>query len=136
MDFLFSGFLSCLGKEEGGGHSIHNIFFRRAAELGIPFLFIMCYQLYYLRKCFTRISFILKHWGNNKILKKYYFRNELIYIYSSVIIVVSALFIAFFVPSYIWGGVGQSWLFWTMMTIIVILSKKIYINFKYYNEIH
>ena len=89
-----------------------------------------------MRKCFTRISFILKHWAKNKILKKYYYRNELIYIYSSVIIVVSALFIAFFVPSYIWGGVGQSWLFWTMMTIIVILSKKIYINFKYYNEIH
>jgi hypothetical protein len=88
------------------GLTIHNVFLRKGMELGVPFMILMSAPLFMVGYRYFKIRFLFKL---NSNAHEFY----------SIVIMCSALFISLLEPSYIWSGLGQSWIFWIMYSFFI-----------------
>lgn len=109
------------------GRPIHNTLLRLTAELGLFFLIIVILHFMYVIYLLMRISSIITSFKSQYRYRKSY-RTDVIYIRSSVIIMISALLISLFEPKYVWAGLGSSWLFWIMASILIFHAKNVWIS--------
>ena len=108
-------------------HPIHNVLLRLTAELGLFFLIIVISHLMYIKYCLMRILPIINSY-KTQLSHRVSYRIDGVYIRSSAIIIISALFITIFEPKYVWTGLGSSWLFWIMASILIFYAKNVWLR--------
>jgi len=109
------------------GRPVHNTLLRLTAELGLFFLIIVVLHFMYVIYLLMRISSIINLYKIQCNHRSPY-RVHAIYIRSSIIIIISALIITMFEPKYVWAGLGSSWLFWIMASILIFHAKNVWIS--------
>ena len=111
------------------GLEIHNVFLRGGAELGILFMIILFVPILYALSLWIR-QFQMKRllFGGRSLLDSD-LRINTIYVVSSLIIILSGLIVAFVEPRFIYGGVGQSWVWWISLSIFIFNIKNMICSF-------